>query len=158
MIEIIPMMSEHLDAVYEIECSTFAIPWARSDFEHELHGNNLSIYYVAKDNGTVVGYCGMWHVVNEGHITNIAVAESSRGQGIGNMLIDALETEARAREMIGLTLEVRIGNERAMRLYNKHGFRVEGIRKNYYADTKEDAAIMWKYFLDRDREVKRGAE
>jgi len=85
-------------------------------------------------------------VVNEGHITNIAVTEDCRRQGIGDMLLTALEAQARIRRMIGLTLEVRVGNEYAMRLYNKHGFKIEGLRKNYYADTKEDAAIMWKYF------------
>jgi ribosomal-protein-alanine N-acetyltransferase len=146
MIEVIPMELSHLDAVYEIECNTFAIPWVRADFEQELRENKLAIYFVAKDSNVVTGYCGMWHVVTEGHITNVAVAEEHRGRGIGDMLINALESEARAREMIGLTLEVRIGNEKAMRLYSKHGFKIEGLRKNYYADTKEDAAIMWKYF------------
>jgi ribosomal-protein-alanine N-acetyltransferase len=145
MIETTAMGLEHLDAVYEIESDSFAIPWTRRELEHEIAGNNLAIYFVAKDGDMVVGYCGMWHVVNEGHITNIAVAESHRRQGIGGMLIKALEAEARARDMIGLTLEVRVGNERAMRLYGKHGFKIEGIRKNYYADTQEDAAIMWKY-------------
>ena len=146
MLEIIPMMFEHLDAVYEIECKTFAIPWTRADFEYELRENKLAIYFVAKADGEVVGYCGMWHVVNEGHITNIAVAESHQRQGIGDMLMTALETEACVRRMIGLTLEVRLGNHQALRLYNKHQFKIEGLRKNYYADTKEDAAIMWKYF------------
>ena len=146
MIQITPMTLLHLDAVYEIEYSTFVIPWARADFEHELRGNKLAVYLVAKDGDRVVGYCGMWHVVNEGHITNIAVTEGHRRQGIGDMLLTALEAQARVRRMIGLTLEVRVGNEYAMRLYNKHGFKIEGLRKNYYADTKEDAAIMWKYF------------
>lgn len=146
MIEIMPMTLLHLDAVYEIEYNTFAIPWAREDFEHELRGNKRALYFVAKNGDKVIGYCGMWHVVNEGHITNIAVAEDHRRQGIGHMLLNALEAEARLHSMIGLTLEVRVGNEYAMRLYNKHGFKIEGLRKNYYADTKEDAAIMWKYF------------
>ncbi|MCL2700050.1 MAG: ribosomal protein S18-alanine N-acetyltransferase [Defluviitaleaceae bacterium] len=146
MIEIIPMALGHLDAVCEIERDTFPIPWTREDFLRELVENDLAVYFVAKDGDTVVGYGGMWHVVNEGHITNIAVAGDSRGRGIGDMLVDALESEARALGMIGLTLEVRVGNEPAMRLYDKHGFKIEGLRKNYYADTKEDAAVMWKYF------------
>jgi len=133
-------------AVNEIERNTFVMPWARSDFEHELRTNKLSVYFVAKDCDSVVGYCGMWHVVNEGHITNIAVSEDYRGYGIGDMLITALEAEAHSRNMIGLTLEVRVGNKHAIRLYRKHGFEIEGLRKNYYADTKEDAVIMWKYF------------
>jgi ribosomal-protein-alanine N-acetyltransferase len=140
------MAPAHLSAVCEIEQNTFPIPWTREDFERELYENDLAVYFVATDGAAVTGYCGMWHVVNEGHITNIAVDEDRRGQGIGDMLVTALETEARARGMIGLTLEVRVGNIRAMRLYSKHGFKTEGLRKNYYADTKEDAAVMWKYF------------
>ena len=144
MIKINPMTHEHIDAVYVIECNTFAIPWTRADFEREL-SNKLSIYFVAMYKDCIVGYCGMWHVVNEGHITNIAVSQGYRRLGIGDMLLDALVCEAHKRQMIGLTLEVRVGNECAMSLYNKHGFKIEGLRKNYYADTKEDAAIMWKF-------------
>jgi ribosomal-protein-alanine N-acetyltransferase len=88
----------------------------------------------------------MWHVVNEGHINNIAVDEPYRRLGVGSLLMDKLFELAHEKEMIGLTLEVRIGNRAAMGLYHKYGFKVDGIRKNYYADTKEDAAVMWKYF------------
>jgi ribosomal-protein-alanine N-acetyltransferase len=87
----------------------------------------------------------MWHVVNEGHILNIAVAERYRRRGIGSLLMDSLIETARNLEMIAMTLEVRVGNAPAMGLYHKYGFKVEGLRKNYYADTKEDAVIMWKY-------------
>jgi ribosomal-protein-alanine N-acetyltransferase len=102
--------------------------------------------FVAIDEqGAVAGYAMMWHVVNEGHINNIAVSEAHRRMGVGSLLMDKLFEEARRLEMIGLTLEVRVGNRAAMGLYNKYGFKVEGLRKNYYTDTKEDAAIMWKY-------------
>lgn len=140
------MTEEQLDGVMDVEESSFSIPWSRRDFEKELRENNMAVYYTATEDGRVAGYAGMWHVVNEGHITNVAVHPDFRGRGIGSLLMDALEAEARKREMIGLTLEVRVGNAPAQSLYSSHGFFVEGLRKNYYHDTKEDAVIMWKYF------------
>ena len=164
MIYITDMTLDHLDAVYEIEVDSFSIPWSKNDIRKEIAENKHAIYKVAllKIMGSgdespagcgaaphgfkIAGYAGMWHVVNEGHITNIAVDEKYRRMGVGSRLIEALMTEAREKEMIGLTLEVRIGNTAAQKLYTKYGFKPEGIRKRYYADTGEDAVIMWKYF------------
>lgn len=146
MIEILPMTEADIDGVLAVEESTFSIPWTRSDFEREVKENFMAIYYIAKLDGKIVGYAGMWHVITEGHITNIAVLEEARGHGIGAMLLEKLIEIALEKEMIGLTLEVRMGNAPAQGLYHKYGFKAEGIRKNYYADTKEDAVIMWKYF------------
>lgn len=146
MIEIVDMNRFHIDGVLEVENATFHLPWTRADFEKEIKENNMAVYKVALDDGKPVGYAGMWHIVNEGHITNIAVLESHRKQGIGEALIDALFDVANEREMIGITLEVRISNMPAQRLYTRKGFKPEGFRKNYYQDTKEDAVIMWKYF------------
>ena len=87
----------------------------------------------------------MWHVVNEGHIINVAVKEEKRRKGVGALLIKKLIEIALEKEMIGLTLEVRISNTAGQRLYHKFGFKAEGIRRKYYADTGEDAIIMWKY-------------
>ena len=146
MIEILPMEEVHIDGVFAVEEATFSIPWTRRDFEKEVRENKMAVYFVAVENKEkIIGYAGMWHVITEGHITNVAVLDSHRCQGIGDMLIDRLEEIAWEREMIGLTLEVRINNAAAQRLYHKHGFRAEGLRKNYYADTKEDAVVMWKY-------------
>lgn len=146
MIEIIPIREEHLDGVMALEEATFSIPWSRADFERELRENAMAIYYVAQMDGKIVGYAGMWHVVTEGHITNVGVLEEARGRGIGSLLMEKLIETALEKEMIGITLEVRMGNRPAQALYHKYGFRAEGIRKNYYSDTKEDAIIMWKYF------------
>lgn len=145
MFEIIPMTVEHIDGVLAVEEATFSIPWTRKDFEREMTENNLAIYYVAVADGKIVGYAGMWHVITEGHITNVAVLEDYRKQGIGDALMNQLEQVALEKEMIGITLEVRINNTPAQRLYHKHGYRAEGLRKNYYPDTHEDAVIMWKY-------------
>lgn len=145
MFEIIPMTAAHIDGVLAVEEATFSIPWTRKDFEREMTENNLAIYFVAVAEGKIVGYAGMWHVITEGHITNVAVLEEYRKQGIGDALMDHLEQVALEKEMIGITLEVRINNTAAQRLYHKHGYRAEGLRKNYYPDTHEDAVIMWKY-------------
>lgn len=146
MIKIVPMQEKHIDGVLAVEEATFSIPWTRADFEREIRENAMAVYFVALDEEQVVGYAGMWHVVTEGHITNVAVLYDYRRQGIGDMLMENLERVALEREMIGITLEVRMNNEAAQRLYHKYGFRAEGIRKNYYPDTHEDAVIMWKYY------------
>lgn len=150
MIKVVPMQEAHIDGVLAVEEATFSIPWTRADFEREVRENAMAVYFVAIDTSLeeekIVGYAGMWHVVTEGHITNVAVLYDYRRQGIGDLLMEQLENVALEREMIGITLEVRINNEAAQRLYHKYGFRAEGIRKNYYADTHEDAVIMWKYY------------
>lgn len=150
MIVIEPMRMEHLDEVCSIENDCFPIPWSRESFRQELEDNKIAIYIIAKDRTEygekIVGYAGMWHVVTEGHITNIAVSPEFRRRGAGDALLRHLIALAQEKHMLGLTLEVRMGNESAMRLYGAHGFKAEGIRKNYYADSHEDAVVMWKYF------------
>lgn len=140
------MNKSHIDGIVEIENESFAIPWSRASVEKEL-SNNLAIYVVAVENEKVIGYGGMWHIVNEGHITNIAVHKDYRQKGIGNAIINKLFEIAEEKEMIGLTLEVRKSNIPALELYKKNGFKLEGIRPEYYEDNKEDAYIMWKYFI-----------
>jgi len=143
---IIEFMSErHIDEVTRIEQDSFAIPWTRRDFERELASRH-AIYIVALEDNKVIGYAGMWHVVNEGHIVNIAVKEEKCRMGVGTQLVRRLIDIAIEKEMIGLTLEVRMSNTAGQRLYHKFGFKAEGIRRRYYADTGEDAIIMWKYF------------
>lgn len=146
MLNIIPMTGEHITDIVEIEETCFSIPWSKKDFEREIYENKMAVYRVAVLDGIIVGYVGMWHVVNEGHITNVAVLPDYRRQGIGDALIAEMISIAVEKEMIGITLEVRMGNTAAQKLYTKYGFRPEGFRKNYYADTHEDAIIMWKYF------------
>ena len=146
MIEIIPMTEAHIDGVLELEEATFSIPWTRTDFEKEVKENTMAVYFVAVEDEKIIGYAGMWHVVVEGHITNVGVLEEARCRGVGSMLMEQLIAVAEERKLVGMTLEVRMGNRPAQALYHKYGFRAEGIRKNYYPDTKEDAVIMWKYF------------
>ncbi len=143
---------KHIDDIAEVEKECFLTPWPKSSFEKDICKNKFSVYVVAVDDktGKVVGYGGMWRVVNEGHITNIAVSEKYRRQGIAEKIIENLERICHDNEMIGMTLEVRRGNQKAMSLYRKKGFRISGIRPEYYSDTKEDAIIMWKYFIPED--------
>ena len=143
------MNKGHIDGIMEIENESFAIPWSRSSIEKELK-NNFAIYAVAIENNKVLGYGGMWHVVNEGHITNIAVHKDYRRKGIGQAIIEKLVEIAEEKEMIGLTLEVRKSNTPALELYKKNGFKLEGIRPEYYGDNKEDAYIMWKYLIPEE--------
>lgn len=144
-IKIIKMQNEHIDEIVNIEKDTFGeTAWTRSSFERELNENNLAIYYVAVIDDEIVGYGGMWHVVTEGHICNIAVKKEFRNQGIGSKLIETLIDVAKEKEMMGMTLEVRVSNDIAIKAYEKYGFVSEGVRKNYY-ENNEDANIMWLY-------------
>lgn len=146
MIEIVPMTIDDVDGVLKVEEECFAIAWTRADFVREMTENKLAVYFVAKDGEKIVGYAGMWHVVNEGQITNVAVINDYRQQNVGSALIEEMIKAAEERKMMGMTLEVKISNYPAQKLYSKYGFKPEGFRKNYYKDTNEDAIVMWKYF------------
>jgi len=144
-----PLAACDAEAAYAVERESFSVPWSLDALVRELTENKIAVYLAAvrrEDKAReLIGYCGMWHIVNEGHITNIAVLPRYRRMGVGTMLLSRLLDIASERRMLGLTLEVRMGNRSAMGLYHKFGFKAEGIRKNYYEDTGEDAVIMWKY-------------
>ena len=146
MITILPATTDHVADIHAIERKTFSEPWSSCAISQEIE-NKHSICFSAWDtvNRTVVGYVTMRHIINEGHISNIAVSQKYQQQGIGTMLLTTLIRAAIDCEMIGLTLEVRVSNQAALALYRKHGFVEEGRRKNYYAYPNEDAIIMWKY-------------
>jgi len=139
-----PMVAEDLDAVMVVEQGSFYTPWSRSAFEEELAQNRLARYLVALDGDAVVGYAGTWLVINEAHVTNVAVRGDRRREGIGRFLMEALMEMAREEGMESMTLEVRVSNEAARELYQQLGFVSAGIRKNYYSETKEDALILWR--------------
>lgn len=155
--QIVNMESKHLDGVLKIEKECFAIPWSKKSFEGELK-NKMAIYFIAVEGDEVLGYLGMWHVVNEGHITNVAVAKQHRGKHIASALLEAAIQRAKELEMLGMTLEVRKSNDAALSLYKKYGFKLEGIRKEYYEDNREDALIMWRYFIPEEEVTVAGTE
>lgn len=142
-IDIVPMTGEDIKAVYDVECLSFATPWSLESFTSEIYNNNMAKYLVAKSGGEVVGYGGMWLVLDEGHITNIAVHPEHRGKGIGDALVLAIIKTAKENGIKRMTLEVRPSNWTALNLYKKYGFQEAGVRKGYYEDTGEDAVIMW---------------
>lgn len=146
MIEVVEMTREHLDEVMDIELECFPIPWSRKSMEDELD-RKIAYYYVGLVDGKVAGYGGLWHVVTEGHITNIAVSSKYRRMGVGDAIVSKIMELAEEKDMLGVTLEVRVSNEAAISLYKKHEFKMEGLRKEYYEDNKEDAYIMWKYLI-----------
>lgn len=122
----------------------FSLPWSLESFYRELTKNKIAIYTVAEDAGTVIGYMGLWRVENEGHITNIAVLPEYRGMHVASALLDEMIEKCARNGIVDYTLEVRAGNVPARCLYEKYGFRSEGVRPGYYEDDKEDALIMWR--------------
>ena len=143
-ISIREMRETDLDRIMEIENKTFSPPWSREAFLLELTKNLLAKYLVGIVNGDVAGYGGIWLIIDEGHITNIAVDERYRGLGVGNKILEGLVQLCIDRGARAMTLEVRKSNEIAKSLYKKYGFKEYGIRPKYYADNNEDAIIMWK--------------
>ena len=136
------MTIDDVDEVYEIEKSTFVLPWSKQSFVNEMTRNTCSRYLVASHIGKIVGYAGVWIVLDEGHITNIAVLEEMRGQGIAYTLTKSLMQYASNLGVAYLTLEVRTSNLIAQNLYKKLGFIKVNVRKNYYEDNGEDALLM----------------
>ncbi|MBP3284665.1 MAG: ribosomal protein S18-alanine N-acetyltransferase [Clostridia bacterium] len=139
------MKLDDIDDVVEVEKDCFSVPWSRESFVREITKNHLAIYLVAKVEEKAVGYIGVWKVMNEGHITNVAVHSAFRRQGIAQRLISELLSLCEKQEIDSFTLEVRETNEAAKALYRKFGFQESGKRKGYYQDNGEDAVIMWKY-------------
>ena len=138
-----PMVMTDVDGVMAVEHDSFLTPWSRSAVEEELAQNRLARYIVAVENGEIVGYAGTWLVINEAHVTNVAVSGQRRREGIGRLLMQKLMDLARENDMESMTLEVRVSNAAARHLYQQLGFVEAGIRKNYYSETKEDALILW---------------
>jgi ribosomal-protein-alanine N-acetyltransferase len=166
-----PMQPTHLPAVMGIERVAFALPWPESAYHHEITQNELAHYYVLCFAGAlrnaeaepsspwrrltrsiwrhanqlpdvVLGYGGFWMMVDEAHISTLAVREDARGRGFGELLLAALLDESRNFGALAATLEVRVSNTVAQALYAKYGFEVVGRRRAYYQDNSEDALIM----------------
>lgn len=128
----------------EMDILCFSAPWSEESFRKEIKENRLAFYIVAEINGRMVGYAGLWSIVDEGHITNVAVHPDFRRKGIGEALITVLLSHTRENGILSHTLEVRASNDAAISLYSKFGFVPAGLRKNYYEDNGEDAIIMWR--------------
>lgn len=143
-LELQPMQAKHLNGVLSIERVSFPSPWSRQAFLGEIYHNEFASYFVCLKDGQVIGYGGMWVVLDEAHITNIAVHPDYRGQKVGKFILEGLLHQAALSGANRVTLEVRASNKIAQRLYANAGFVHTGIRKGYYTDTGEDALLMWK--------------
>lgn len=154
-VRIEPMALRDLARVREIEVEAFAVPWPKDAYRAELEENKVACYVIAReDEDRVVGFAGMWVIFDEAHVTTVAVDRRWRGQRIGERLLLALIDHALARGARWMTLEVRPSNNVAIGLYRKFGFRDVALRKRYYSDNGEDAAVMWSGNL---REPEAGA-
>ena len=139
------MADRDVEQVAEIEKNTFPTPWSMQSFYSEINENNIAHYIVAEKDSKILGYGGLWHIITEMHITNIAVDKGFRGMGIGESILLRLIEMAENDELTeAISLEVRRSNFTAQNLYRKHGFKVIGVREKYYEDNREDAYIMQK--------------
>lgn len=137
-----PMRIEDLPQVIEIDRASFPMPWSDRTYRYELTRNQAAELFVAEQEGTIVGYIGTWQIIDECHISTLAVDTSYRRQGIAKSLIEYALRRAVAKGISTATLEVRVTNEAAIDLYRKFKFEITGRRKSYYRDNGEDAYIM----------------
>ena len=146
MILVRPMAKKDIARVYEIEVQSFRTPWSKLSLLGELH-NDLAHYYVAEEDGRVIGYAGMWIMFDEAHITNVAIAPERRGEHLGRYLFYGRMEKAIRYGANKMTLEVRETNVRAQNLYCSFDFEKQGFRKRYYEDTGEGAYLLWNQDL-----------
>lgn len=145
------MYMRDVDAVHEIETQSITPPWSKQGFIDGLTNEN-AVFYVAESNANsiekkVLGYCGLYFAADEGEITNVAVLPEYRGNGIADQILAEVLLDAKSRELTQIFLEVRASNIPAQKLYEKHGFTSQGIRKNFYREPKEDAIVMMCAFV-----------
>lgn len=137
------MTNDDLNRVMEIERNAFSHPWDRSIFQLELNENKFAHYLVFEYKGKIIGFCGLWIVMDDAQITNIAIHSDYRGRGFGELLLESTFAYLKTFKVKRVSLEVRVTNTVAKNLYRKMGFQEGGIRKNYYVDNGEDALVMW---------------
>jgi ribosomal-protein-alanine N-acetyltransferase len=137
------MELKDIDDVLKIEHESFTAPWSREAFVNELTSNRFAVYIVIEEAEQVIGYCGVWVIVDEAHITNIALLPEHRGKKLGEALLLKVMEVTKKLGAVKMTLEVRVTNSVALALYRKLGFKDGAIRKGYYTDNREDALVMW---------------
>lgn len=140
-----PMDFKDIKDVVKIEEKSFATPWSEYAFECELKDNEFANYLVLsiEEEDKVVGYAGTWVILDEAHITNVAILPEYRGKKLGQVLMLHLMKRAIEKGAKRMTLEVRVSNKPAQKLYERMGFSTAGVRKGFYTHPKEDAFIMW---------------
>lgn len=137
-----PMRPDDIPAVHAIESASFPMPWPPYAFRQELESNRMARYLVVRAGQRVIAYAGIWLMVDESHITTFAVLPAYRRRGIGGLLLSELMRLSADLGAAVVTLEVRLSNAAARRLYQQFGFKPVGVRPRYYTDNGEDALIM----------------
>ncbi|GAB3799323.1 ribosomal protein S18-alanine N-acetyltransferase [Virgibacillus kimchii] len=138
-----PMNVQDVEAVWQVENATFSAPWTKEIFYGEITRNDHAYYFVMLLNDKIIGYVGVWVVVDDAQITNIAVLPEYRGKKLGEKLFRYTIQKLILMNVSRLSLEVRESNIAAQKMYRKFGLVPGGIRKNYYVDNQEDAIVMW---------------
>jgi ribosomal-protein-alanine N-acetyltransferase len=137
------MTAADIGAVLHIESLSFASAWPQNAFVNEIRDNKLAHYFVGRIGGEIVAYGGIWVILEDSHVTTIAVHPNYRGRRFGEEMLVHLLEEAIAARASWITLEVRESNDVAQRLYRKYGFTVVSTRRGYYSDNNENALVMW---------------
>lgn len=137
------MQDKDVLSVSKLEKQSFSMPWSEQALEKEIF-NKDSLFCVCEIDKKIIGYAGMYYVYTEGDITNIAIDKKYQGKGYAKELLNYMFELANSRGIKEFTLEVRVSNMNAIKLYEKLGFENVGVRKNFYDNPKEDAYIMWK--------------
>lgn len=143
-IKIRRMTPEDVPAVTAIEKESFSQPWSEKAYLDTMADENALYLVAERANGETAGMCGLFDLLGEGDISNVAVAKPFRGRKIGESMLRELLRQGEERGITAFTLEVRASNEAAIHLYEKLGFIMEGRRKNFYEKPREDALILWK--------------
>ena len=143
VVRLVPLRRRHLASVLRIEQQVYPRPWSLGIFLSELNQQASRHYVAARCSGKLVGYAGLMFGYDEAHVTNIAVDPAWRRHHIGTRMLVNLCHAALGRGARDVTLEVRVSNTAAQAMYRRFGFETEGVRKNYYVETGEDALVMW---------------
>ena len=147
-VHLVPLRRRHLRSVLRIEAQVYPRPWSLPLFMSELNLRSSRHYVAARIDGMVVGYGGVMLSTDEAHVTTIAVDPGWHRHHVGTRLMLNLARASVIRGARHLTLEVRVSNAAAQAMYRRFGFETAGVRKNYYAETNEDALVMWAYHID----------
>ncbi len=142
-LDIMPMSSADIPAVLHIESLSFSTAWPANAFSNEIRDNKLAHYFVGRIDGRIVAYGGLWVILEDSHVTTIAVHPDFRGQRLGEVMLVHLLDHAIHNGASWITLEVRESNEVAQKLYRKYGFTIVSTRRGYYSDNNENALVMW---------------
>jgi len=140
----------HLAQIEALEEVCFSCPWTASQLQNMMEDEKAA-FLVAVEGDAVAGYAAFTSVLDEGYIANVAVSPDHRRRGLGDALVRALADEARRRQLSFLTLEVRESNAPARALYEKHGYKAVGLRKNYYEKPTESAILMTLWLTEPDK-------